>query len=140
MQASHPAAISTSGGKLASFTRRLVLPFVVLGYEVVDAAHSASLASLVMVSASPSNALHIFNERSQVDRAVALPAAPVAVAVDPAGKHAAVAYDANVSLIDLTSGKLTKTCPLGSNALDIVLTNAGVAYTLGGLPHRAAPE
>jgi DNA-binding beta-propeller fold protein YncE len=103
---------------------------VVLDYRVVDAEQSASLKSVVMISDTPSNALHIFDEVTQVDRTVSLPLAPVAVSVAPDGKNAAVAYDANVSWIDLQTATIRKTCALSSNSYDLSLINSGIAYVV----------
>jgi chitinase len=105
-------------------------PELVLHYRVVDAKQSAALASLVIVSDTPSNALHIFNEQTQADQPVALPAAPVAVAVEPRGLRAAVAYDAHVSWVDLQAGTILATCNLSSNAYGLALTDAGIAYVV----------
>ncbi|HEX7479186.1 MAG TPA: hypothetical protein VF331_15380 [Polyangiales bacterium] len=107
-----------------------VLAFSVLGYRVVDAEQSASQGSLAIVSDAPTNSLHIFDEATRTERSVDLPAAPVAVAVDPSGTHAAVAYDANVSRIDLVAGTVLKTCPLSSDAFDLTLSDAGKAYVI----------
>jgi hypothetical protein len=105
-------------------------PFVVLDYRVVDAEESKSLKSLVLISDTPSNTLHIFDEVTQEDRGVTLPLAPVSVSVAPDGKNAAVAYDANVSWIDLEKATIRKTCPLSSNSYDVALVNAGIAYVV----------
>jgi hypothetical protein len=105
-------------------------PLVVVGYRVVDAEQSAALSSIVMVSDTPTNTLHIFNQVTQQDRSIPLPAAPVAVAVDPSGLNAAVAYDAHVSSIDLQAATIRTTCALSSNAYDLALTRAGSAYVV----------
>jgi hypothetical protein len=105
-------------------------PVEVLPYNFVDAAWSAPLGSIVMVSDSPTNTLHIFTAATGVDRAVALPSVPLAVAVDASGSHAAVAYDAHVSRIDLTTGVILKTCELTSVPYTLALTDAGLAYVV----------
>jgi hypothetical protein len=102
----------------------------VLDYGVVDAKYSAALSSLIFASNQPTNALHIYNTTTTADQAVALPVAPVAVAVDASGLHAAVAYDAHVSWIDLASATITATCALSSDAFDIALSKEGVAYVM----------
>jgi hypothetical protein len=61
---------------------------------------------------------------------VALPAPPVAVAVDATGLTAAVAYDAHVSWVDLRAGTVKATCAVSSDAYDVALTSAGVAYVM----------
>jgi hypothetical protein len=103
---------------------------VVLGFNVVDARQSAALHSIVTISNNPANVLYIFDETTQVIRGVALPEAPTALGLDPGGLYAAVAYDANVSLIDLTTATLRKTCPLSSNASGVALTGGGIAYVV----------
>jgi hypothetical protein len=102
----------------------------VLTYEVIDAKFSVALSSLVLVSSAPSNALHIYAPSTGSDRAVALPAAPAAVTIDASGLHAAVAYDGNVSWVDLASGAVTATCPISSDAYDIALTAEGTACVM----------
>ncbi len=102
----------------------------VLDYQVVDAKFSEALSSLVLASSSPSNALHLYDTTTKADRAIPLAAAPAAVAVDASGLHAAVAFDGNVSWVDLASGTVTATCPVSSDAYDIALTKAGVAYVM----------
>jgi hypothetical protein len=102
----------------------------VLSYRVVDAKQSVPLHSLVMVSDTPSNSLHIYDVSTASDRSVALPAPPVAVAVDRSGLMAAVAYDAHVSWVDLTAGALKTTCAVSSDAYDVALSQAGVAYVM----------
>ena len=99
-----------------------------LAFDVVDAEQSTALHRVVMVSDSPSNALVILDPVSHAMQTVALPSKPVAVGVDPSGLHAAVAYDAHVSEIDLQTATLTTTCNLGSDAADIALSDDGVAY------------
>jgi hypothetical protein len=124
------ADAGSESGCGADATAAPASPTVVLSYRVVDAEQSSALASIVMVSDTPTNTLHIFNEVSQVDQSVTLPEPPIAVAVDPSGRKAAVAYDAHVSWVDLQTATLLATCPLGSNAYDLVLTSAGVAYVV----------
>ena len=61
---------------------------------------------ILSISDTPANTLHIFNEVTQQDRSIPLPAPPIAVAVDPSGLNAAVAYDAHVSWIDLQAATI----------------------------------
>ncbi len=105
-------------------------PAVVLDYEVLDARQSAPLGSIVMISSTPTNSLHIFNEATQIDTVVPLPAAPVVLGLDPSGLHAAVAYDANVSWVDLQAATVRATCPLSSNASGVALSASNVAYVV----------
>jgi len=102
----------------------------VLDYRVVDAEFSGALSSIVMVSDSPSNTLHIRDIKTGPDRVVSLPLAPVAVAVDPTGLQAAVAFNAHTAWIDLQTATLKATCNLSSDAFDIALSSKSVAYVL----------
>jgi DNA-binding beta-propeller fold protein YncE len=102
----------------------------VLPYDVVDAEFSAALSSIVLVSRLPANALYILDPASGRDQEVPLPESPVAVAVDPAGGVAAVAFDAHVSFVDLTLGIVVRTCDLSSDAYDVTLSSAGTAYVV----------
>ncbi len=102
----------------------------VLDYHVVDAKFSAALSSIVIASDTPSNALHVYDVATRADFAIALPEAPVAVAIDSTGLLAAVAYDAHVSWVDLKAGAVTTTCPVSSDAYDVALSTSGVAYVM----------
>jgi hypothetical protein len=102
----------------------------VLSYRVVDAKFSVALSSIVIASDTPSNTLHIYDTQAQADRAVALPLAPVAVALDSTGLTAAVAHDAQVSWVDLKAGALTATCSVSSNAYDVALSSTGTVYVM----------
>ena len=99
-----------------------------LAYDVVDAKMSAPLSSLVLVSDQPANALHLYNVSTGADEVIALLAAPKAVALDLSGLHAAVAYDAHVSLIDLQARAVTTTCDTTCDASDVALATTGIAY------------
>ena len=102
----------------------------ILDYRVVDAEYSTALSTIVMVSDSPSNAIHLYDVSTGIDRAIALPVAPVAVSVDVSGKQAAVAYNAHVSWIDLEAGVVKATCDVSSDAYDVALTSQNVAYVM----------
>ncbi|MEP7121070.1 MAG: hypothetical protein ABJE95_09180 [Byssovorax sp.] len=129
-----PSAVTSTGATGGPGPDGGVLPksstMTTLDYRVVDAELSVALSSLVIVSDSPSNALHIVDVTTGMDRVVALPAAPVAVTIDSTGLKAAVAYDAHVSWIDLPAGSLTKTCDISSNAFDVALSSTGTAYVM----------
>jgi hypothetical protein len=101
---------------------------VSLRYNVIDAKLSPVLSSIVLLSNSPSNALHVYDVVARTDVSIPLPAVPVAVSVDATGLMAAVAYDAHVSWIDLQASTIKATCALSSDTSDVALTTAGVAY------------
>jgi chitinase len=102
--------------------------FKVLPYRVIDAEYSAALDAIIMVTDAPDRSLHVYDPLTGTDRAVALPLAPAAVSVAPDGKSAAVAHDANVSTYDLVTAQAIKTCPVTSDAIDVVLAGNGWAY------------
>lgn len=108
-------------------------PAHLLDYDVVDAKFSAALSSVVIVSDTPSNTLHIYDVGTAVDRAVPLPAVPVAVAIDVTGTMAAVAYDAHVSWVDLQAGVVKTTCDDTAYAYDVALSSTGIAYVVPAL-------
>lgn len=97
-------------------------------YDVVDAKLSLALSSLVIVSDSPVNAMHLYDFATGADSSIALPTTPVAVAVDATGLLAAVAYDAHVSWVDLQARSIKATCDVSSDATDVALTKTGIAY------------
>jgi chitinase len=98
-----------------------------LSFDIVDAEYSPALEAIVAISSSPP-ALHVLDPSTVKDQAVPLPASPVAVSVSPDGKQAAVAYDAFVSLIDLTVPSLLKTVATTCDAFDVVLGGNNFAY------------
>lgn len=81
-----------------------------------------------MVSASP-HRLHIYDPKTESDMVVGLPLSPSAVSVSPDGLYAAVAHNAWVSYISLTSAKLEKTITISIDASDVVLAGNGYVYS-----------
>lgn len=102
----------------------------VLDYRVVDAEFDAAHSRIVAVSGTPTKALHLIDVTSLSDRIINLPSAPIAVSVDAGGHKAAVAYNADVSLVDLDNGVVVKTCPLDTSPFDVALTSQGIAYVM----------
>lgn len=98
-----------------------------LSFDIVDAEYSPALEAIVAISSSPP-ALHVLDPSTLKDEAVTLPALPVAVSVSPDGKQAAVAYNAFVSLIDLTVPSVLKTVATTCDAFDVVLGGNDFAY------------
>jgi hypothetical protein len=101
-----------------------------LGFDVVDATFSAPLSSIVLVSSTPAFALHVYDTTTHVERAIALPESPIAVSLDPAGTHAAVAFGARVAWVDLATVTLTATCATQGDLFDVALSNDGTAYAM----------
>jgi hypothetical protein len=99
-----------------------------LTYNVVDAKLSTALSSLIILSDLPFNAVHLYDFATGADVSMPLPIAPKAIAVDATGTLAAVAYDAHVSWIDLRAQLIRTTCEVSSDASDVALTTAGIAY------------
>jgi hypothetical protein len=109
----------------------------VLDYRVIDADFSRALSSIVMVSDAPSNALHIYDTTTGVDRKVVLPFVPVAVSVSPADHSAAVAFEGHVVWFDLDVGVATDTCDLSGDAQTIALSASGTAFVA---PRSSQPQ
>lgn len=82
---------------------------VTLTHDVIDAKYSRALDSIVMVSASPSNALYIYNTRTHVEVSQALSKVPTAVTVGPTGTDAAVGHDGLITYMNLAA--LTQAAP-----------------------------
>lgn len=99
----------------------------VLPHDVVDAEYSAALDRIVMVSASPSNALYLLDPAQETEQAVALNKAPLAVSVSPDGKSAVVGHDALLSQVDLTTATRVKELAVSAIVGDVVL-GTGYAY------------
>lgn len=73
-----------------------------LPHDVVDAAYSAELDALIVVSRDPGPALHV-HDLAGGSRSVALATVPSALSLAPGGLRAAVGHDAAVSVVDLTT-------------------------------------
>lgn len=73
----------------------------VLNHDVVDAAYSAALDSVVTIATQPAPALRVHDLRSGMVRVLALATAPTALSLSADGLQAAVGHDAAVSLVDL---------------------------------------
>lgn len=102
-----------------------------LDYGVVDAAQNPSTGALVIVS--DAQELVVLDPASGTDLRTALPASPIAVSVSHDGRLAAVAYAANVSVVDLATRETT-TCPAPSTVVDLTVDDVGRVYLLSGRP------
>ncbi len=99
-----------------------------LSYSVLDAEYSQALDKIVMVSAAPSSAVHIYDPLTKLDTPITLSLPPTSVSVSPDGHSAAVGHDGWISYIDLDKATLVKTLAVSADVLDVVLAGNGYAY------------
>lgn len=85
-----------------------------------------------VLTADGANTLHIVNPFTGADRTIDLLAQPKRLQLSPDGKLAAVLYDSQVDLIDVTLATRIRTSPIESVRSDVLLLNSGEAYLLGG--------
>lgn len=112
------------------------LPFAssaALPHDVIDAEYSNALDAVVMVSAYPSSALHLYDVSTGTEQSVALNKVPSSVSVSPDGLSAAVGHDALVTVVSLQNlGTPAATAPVLLNVsapvLDVVLAGNGYVY------------
>ncbi len=100
-----PVALTVSGSRATSAPAALVAPTGFLSHDVVDAAMSRSLNAIVMASTQPANALLVFDLATGSERSIALDHAPIALALSPDGRRAAVSQGQVVSLVDLSAAQ-----------------------------------
>jgi hypothetical protein len=105
-----------------------------LTHDVIDAEYSRALEAIVMVSASPRNALYLYDVATATERELPLGKAPTAVSVSPDGRLAAVGHDALVTHVDLDSlaagAPVTKLLDVSATAFDVVLDGRGFVHVL----------
>lgn len=77
----------------------------------------------IFISSNP-NQLHIYDPVSRESRSVALPKAPLSLAISPNGIYAAVGQDAVISYVNLSNGELEKNYPVPVVAANLVLDQA----------------
>lgn len=110
----------------------LTLPeTALLPHDVVDAALSRALNAVVMVSASPTNALYVYDLATNTERSVALGKVPTALSVSPDGMHAAVGHDALISYVDLAgigSTAAPKLLNVSAPVFDLILDGYGYVH------------
>jgi hypothetical protein len=99
-----------------------------LNFRVIDAEYSKQLNKIIMVSATPSNQLHIFDPVAETDTAVNLNLVPTSVSVSPDGLYAAVGHNAWISYVNLSTGTLVKTLAVTADVFDVVLAGNGYVY------------
>ena len=103
-------------------------PIVRLEHRVVDAEYSRGLGRLVMVAEQP-NRLYILDPATGIETSANLGPAPTAVAVSPAGAHAAVAHDGWVTRVNLTSRAVVRH-PVEFSLADIVMATDDSAFAM----------
>jgi hypothetical protein len=103
----------------------------VLDYDVVEAKESRALQSAVIVSTTPSYALHVHDLVTRADREVPLPKPPLALAVSPDGLSAAVGFDGDVAVVDLVKQTIAKRCSVPANVGGIALLANGAVIVVG---------
>jgi hypothetical protein len=128
----HPAILTFHGPDQQEATVAVQIEhfeneLVALDYRIVDAEYDRNHDVIVAVSTSP-NRLVIRDPETGDETAVTLSLTPSCVSIQPGGDLAAVGHDGNFSLVDLTSGTVTRTYAVTTNAVDIVLATNGYCY------------
>ncbi len=98
-----------------------------LDYHVIDAEFNPATGLLLTVSADPSR-LNVYDTETGETWSVPLSRNPCCVAVRSDGRFAAVAHDAAVSYIDLTTRQVIKMYSTTSDAFDVLLPPNGYVY------------
>ncbi len=108
---------------------------ITLPHDVIDAKYSRALDAVVMVSANPSNALYVYNTKTNVELSQPLSKTPTAVAVGPTGHDAAVGHDGMITYVDLSA--LTQANPpapivlgVSTSVFDLVLDGNGYVHAI----------
>ncbi|QDU83965.1 hypothetical protein Pla163_10660 [Planctomycetes bacterium Pla163] len=99
-----------------------------LRFRVLDAEYSTSLDAIVAVATTPSDQIHIYDPEAEFGIAIDLPVAPNCVSVAPDGLTAVVGHNGWITHVDLATGSLLDTFPVGANVGDVVLGGNGFAY------------
>jgi hypothetical protein len=99
------ARLDVSGSAQTVPLTVLPAPPAPLTHDVIEARYSRALDAVVMTTTLPDNALVVHDLATGTERKVALPQAPVtlALALSPDGSHAVVGYAQALTWIDLTT-------------------------------------
>ena len=104
-----------------------------LSHDVVDAKYSRALDAIVMVSSYPSNALYLYDVKTQQEVSQPLNKIPTSVAVGPGGLDAAVGHDALITYVNLAT--LKQAAPpapvllnVSAEVFDLVLDGRGYVH------------
>jgi len=108
---------------------------IVLGHDVIDAKYSRALEAIVVVSSYPSNALYLYDVKTQTEVSQPLNKMPTAVTVGPTGLDAAVGHDALITYVNLAT--LTQASPpapvelnVTAPVFDLVLDGHGYVHVV----------
>jgi hypothetical protein len=101
-----------------------------LDFRVTDAEFSARFGRIVAVSNAPDSRVHVYDPLTQVGTSDPLPLPGTCVSVGPDGTQAVVGHDRFVSVVDVATGTVTATLPIGTDCGDIVLAGNGFAYAV----------
>lgn len=122
--------VTGSGAQLAP-TNVAIPPHSALAHDVVDAAFSKPLNAIVMVAATPSPALVVYDVSTRQERSFALPHVPTALSLSADGLQAGIGHNAGVTLTDLSTWATN-----GAPQMQEVPTRAQVyRLALDGLHH-----
>ncbi|MGP0075906.1 MAG: BACON domain-containing protein [Bryobacteraceae bacterium] len=101
--------------------------FVNLSVNAVDAAYSAALDKMIIVSTLPDE-LHIYDPVSTTDSFVPLIMPPLAVSVSPDGLHAAVGHDGWISYVDLKAQSVQQVFQIVTDVHHVLAAGNGYIY------------
>lgn len=99
-----------------------------LDFRVLDAEYSKTLDTIIVVSTTPTNAVHVYDPRSKTDISIDLPLTPTCVSVSLDGLYAAIGHDGWISYVNLTTFSVEKVISVSCDVLDIVLAGNGYVY------------
>jgi uncharacterized protein (TIGR03437 family) len=101
--------------------------FVNLSVNTVDAAYSAALDKMIVVSTVPDE-LHIYDPVSTMDSFIPLIMPPLAVSVAPDGLHAAVGHDGWISYVDLKAQTVLQVFQIVTDVHHVLAAGNGYIY------------
>jgi hypothetical protein len=130
----HTAAIAIAAACTAGFAAAqgpsMGTGIDMLDFRVTDAEFSQSLGRIVAVSNAPDSRVHVYDPLAQAGVSDPLPLPGTCVSVGPDGRRAVVGHDGFVSVVDVATGAVTATLPIGTNCGDVVLAGNGFAYAV----------
>lgn len=117
----------------------------VLAHDHIASAYSPGIDALVTAASRPTPAVHVRNPSSGESRSIALAYAPTSLELAPDGLRAIVGHDGAISVVDLSSQKLSSTdsvrlhlvpMKVGSAALDGQRAFVFSAASIGNQPYH----
>jgi len=137
----HPCGTTEAVQLVVTFNYIVTLPAltplnqVQLSHDVIDAKYSRALDSIVMVSATPSNALYLYNTNTKVEVSQPLNAVPTVVNLGPSGLDAAIGHATSITYVNLVA--LTQPNPpqpvqlnVSAPVFDLVLDGNGNVHSI----------